>query len=53
MSDADADWLYSRIRVGDPFEIKGAEAKGTVAPNNGFGDWNVSWDRWREKSALR
>lgn len=53
MSDADADWLYSQVRVGDPFEIKGSEAKGTVAPNNGFGDWNVSWDRWQEKSALR
>ncbi|MEU4092610.1 Ig-like domain-containing protein [Streptomyces sp. NPDC026673] len=52
MSTADADWLYSRVRVGDPFEIRGAEAKGTVAPNNGFGDWNLDWDRWREKSAL-
>lgn len=52
MSTADADWLYSQVRVGDPFEIRGAEAKGTVAPNNGFGDWNLDWDRWREKSAL-
>lgn len=52
MSDADADWLYSQVRVGDPFEITGSEAKGTVAPNNGFGDWNVDWDRWQEKSAL-
>jgi lipoprotein-anchoring transpeptidase ErfK/SrfK len=52
MSDADADWLYSQVRVGDPFEIKGAEAKGTVAPNNGFGDWNLDWDQWRAKSAL-
>ncbi|SNT38596.1 hypothetical protein SAMN05216252_12315 [Actinacidiphila glaucinigra] len=26
---------------------------GTVAPNDGFGDWNVGWDQWRQKSALR
>ncbi|MFE2059394.1 MULTISPECIES: Ig-like domain-containing protein [unclassified Streptomyces] len=53
MSDADAAWLYGRVRPGDPFEIKGRDTKGTVAPGNGFGDWNVSWERWRSMSALR
>ncbi|MEU1788539.1 Ig-like domain-containing protein [Streptomyces sparsogenes] len=53
MSDADAAWLYERVRVGDPFEVKGAETKGRVALNNGFGDWNVGWEEWRAKSALR
>ncbi|MEU1664360.1 Ig-like domain-containing protein [Streptomyces sparsogenes] len=53
MSDADAAWLYERARVGDPFEVKGAETKGRVALNNGFGDWNVGWEEWRAKSALR
>ncbi|MFD4141659.1 Ig-like domain-containing protein [Streptomyces sp. NPDC058572] len=53
MSDADAAWFYGQVRVGDPFEIKGADTKGTVAPGNGFGDWNLSWTDWQATSALR
>ncbi|HET6356553.1 L,D-transpeptidase family protein [Streptomyces sp.] len=53
MSDANAKWIYGQLRPGDPFEIKGAETKGTVAPGNGFGDWNLSWDDWQATSALR
>ncbi|OIJ98587.1 L,D-transpeptidase [Streptomyces colonosanans] len=53
MSDADAKWLYEQARIGDPFEVKGAETKGEVALNNGLGDWNVDWDQWRTRSALR
>ncbi|MGW0549308.1 Ig-like domain-containing protein [Streptomyces altiplanensis] len=53
MSDSDAAYFYGRVRVGDPFEIKGADTKGTVAEGNGYGAWNVSWERWKAKSALR
>ncbi|MFE7772654.1 Ig-like domain-containing protein [Streptomyces sp. NPDC057445] len=53
MSDADAAWFYGQVRPGDPFETKGADTKGTVAPANGFGEWNLPWTQWREKSALR
>lgn len=53
MSDADARWLYENAHIGDPFEVTGAETKGTVAVNNGLGDWNVGWDDWRARSALR
>lgn len=53
MSDADAATLYREVRVGDPFEIKGQETKGLIAPNNGFGEWNLSWSDWQAKSALR
>ncbi|MER5500473.1 Ig-like domain-containing protein [Streptomyces sp. NPDC002561] len=52
MSDADAGALYGQVRPGDPFEITGADAKGTVAEGNGYGAWNVSWADWRAKSAL-
>ncbi|MFB8350905.1 L,D-transpeptidase family protein [Streptomyces niveus] len=52
MGDADAAWFYRQVRVGDPFEIKGADTKGTVEPGNGFGAWNLSWPKWRERSAL-
>ncbi|MFJ4874616.1 Ig-like domain-containing protein [Streptomyces sp. NPDC088745] len=53
MSDADASWFYAQVRPGDPFEITGKDTKGTVAPNNGFGQWNLSWPDWRSRSALR
>ncbi|MER8086718.1 Ig-like domain-containing protein [Streptomyces sp. NPDC058316] len=53
MSDANAASLYQQVRVGDPFEITGADAKGTVAEGNGYGAWNVSWTDWQAKSALK
>lgn len=52
MSDANAAELYQKAQVGDPFEIAGADAKGTVAEGNGYGAWNVSWSDWQAKSAL-
>ncbi|MEU3554706.1 L,D-transpeptidase [Streptomyces fragilis] len=53
MSDANAAWFYDQVRPGDPFEIKGRDTKGVVAPGNGFGAWNVPWARWKASSALR
>ncbi|CCK28700.1 ErfK/YbiS/YcfS/YnhG family protein [Streptomyces davaonensis JCM 4913] len=53
MSDANAAWFYEQVRPGDPFEISGKETKGVVEPGNGFGAWNLSWDAWQEKSAMR
>ncbi|MFB8140435.1 L,D-transpeptidase [Streptomyces parvus] len=53
MSDGDAAALYGQVRVGDPFEMTGAESKGTVAEGNGYGAWNVSWADWQAKSALK
>ncbi|GLW50603.1 hypothetical protein Stsp02_62640 [Streptomyces sp. NBRC 14336] len=53
MSTENAAWFYGQVRPGDPFEISGAETKGVVAPGNGFGAWNLSWDEWQQKSALR
>ncbi|MER7520921.1 Ig-like domain-containing protein [Streptomyces sp. NPDC126499] len=53
MSTADASSFYASVRPGDPFEITGADTKGTVAEGNGYGAWNVSWADWQAKSALR
>lgn len=52
MSNANAAELFEKAQVGDPFEITGADAKGTVAVGNGYGAWNVSWADWQAKSAL-
>ncbi|MFF5935958.1 Ig-like domain-containing protein [Streptomyces sp. NPDC012508] len=51
MSDADAAWFYGQVRAGDPFEIRGADTKGTVAEGNGYGAWNLTWEQWQAKSA--
>ncbi|MGW7824103.1 Ig-like domain-containing protein [Streptomyces puniciscabiei] len=53
MSDADAAWLYQQVQPGDPVEIKGKDTKGTIAPGNGFGEWNLSWTEWLQKSTQR
>ncbi|MFE3074078.1 Ig-like domain-containing protein [Streptomyces sp. NPDC059247] len=53
MSDADATSFYATVNVGDPFEITGEDTKGTVAEGNGYGAWNLSWEQWKAKSALR
>ncbi|MFE4591969.1 L,D-transpeptidase [Streptomyces laurentii] len=53
MSSEQAAGLFSTLRPGDPFEIKGADTKGVVAEGNGYGEWNLSWEQWQAKSALR
>ncbi|CAM5570848.1 hypothetical protein SGLAM104S_09843 [Streptomyces glaucescens] len=53
MSDADAAWFYGQVRPGDPFEITGADTKGVVAPENGFGEWDLYSAEWQQRSALR
>ena len=53
MSTANAAWFYGQVRPGDPFEITGKDTKGVPAPGNGFGAWNVDWEGWQAKSALR
>ncbi|GAA3377416.1 hypothetical protein GCM10020367_53040 [Streptomyces sannanensis] len=50
MSDENAAALFREAQPGDPFEIKGADTKGTVALNNGFGEWNLSWAEWQARA---
>ncbi|MFJ4777133.1 Ig-like domain-containing protein [Streptomyces sp. NPDC088762] len=52
MSDADAASFYARVQVGDPFEVVGEGSKGNADIGNGYGEWNLSWDQWKAKSAL-
>ncbi|MBT2481140.1 L,D-transpeptidase family protein [Streptomyces sp. ISL-94] len=52
MSDANARALYAEVQVGDPFEVVGEGSKGNADMGNGYGEWNLSWDRWKAKSAL-
>ncbi|MFD3680780.1 Ig-like domain-containing protein [Streptomyces sp. NPDC058613] len=52
MSDADARDFYAKVQVGDPFEVVGSGSKGNAEIGNGYGEWNLSWDDWKAKSAL-
>ncbi|MCQ8774330.1 L,D-transpeptidase [Streptomyces telluris] len=52
MSTANAKWFFDTVHVGDIVKVVGS-AGATMTPfDNGFGDWNMSWDEWRKGSAL-
>ncbi|MFE3285768.1 Ig-like domain-containing protein, partial [Streptomyces sp. NPDC059233] len=52
MSDANAASFYAEAQVGDPFEVVGDGSKGQADLGNGYGEWNLSWDQWKAKSAV-
>jgi lipoprotein-anchoring transpeptidase ErfK/SrfK len=51
MSTANAEWLYGRMKKGDPVEYTGSPRP--IEPGNGWTDWNIAWDEWVKKSALK
>ena len=52
MSSANAEWFYDTINEGDIVEVVNS-AGDTMAPfGNGYGDWNLDWEKWREGSEL-
>jgi lipoprotein-anchoring transpeptidase ErfK/SrfK len=50
MSTDDAGWLYSMTRRGDVVEYVGTDRP--MEPDNGYGEWNLSWPAYTEGSAL-
>lgn len=53
MTVADAKWFYDRVQVGDPVVVKGSKSTAVTDPGNGFGAWQMSYDQWQAKSALK
>lgn len=51
MSTANAEWLYGQMKKGDPVEYAGSSRP--MEWGNGWSDWNISWDEWVSKSALK
>ncbi|KUF17132.1 L,D-transpeptidase [Streptomyces silvensis] len=49
-TDGTARRFFEEVIPGDVVRVTGS--KETVAPGNGYGDWNVPWKEWREGSAL-
>lgn len=50
LSTADAGWLYAMSRRGDVVEYTGTDKPMTLT--NGYGDWNESFQEYRQGSAL-
>ncbi|WP_200304433.1 L,D-transpeptidase [Streptomyces adelaidensis] len=52
MSTGNAEWFFDNVREGDIVKVVNSHGA-TMAPfGNGFGDWNLDWQKWREGSAL-
>ncbi|MEU5348039.1 Ig-like domain-containing protein [Streptomyces sp. NPDC020766] len=52
MSSANAQWFYENIRAGDIVQVVNSSGDMMAPFGNGFGDWNLTWQKWRTGSAL-
>lgn len=50
MGTEDARWYYDHTLVGDVVDVTNSSRK--MELRNGYGDWNMSWDKWLAGSAL-
>lgn len=52
MSTGNAEWFFDTVREGDIVRVVGSEGEDMDPFGNGFGDWNLSWEKWQKGSAL-
>jgi lipoprotein-anchoring transpeptidase ErfK/SrfK len=45
-----AQWFYDTFSYGDIVTVTGTSTQ--LAPDDGYGDWNIPWDQWLQGSAL-
>ena len=50
MSTSNADWLYHMTVRGDVVDYVGSDRP--MESTNGYGDWNIPWDQYKQGSAL-
>ena len=50
MSLANGAWYFSQTHIGDPVIVTGTSRR--IEPGNGWTDWNISWDVYKQGSAL-
>lgn len=50
LSDANAQWLFGQVQVGDPVIVKNTERH--LKWGDGWTDWDQSWDDYAKASAL-
>ncbi|MCF6522961.1 Ig-like domain-containing protein [Streptomyces sp. JJ36] len=51
MSTADAKWFYHLVQPGDIVRYVNGQGEDMPVFGNGYGDWNLSWEKWRRGSA--
>jgi lipoprotein-anchoring transpeptidase ErfK/SrfK len=52
MSTDNAAWFFKTVREGDIVSVVNSGGNIMDPFGNGFGDWNLTWDKWRQGSAL-
>ncbi|MEV4948376.1 Ig-like domain-containing protein [Streptomyces sp. NPDC053755] len=52
MSTGNAAWFFETVRPGDIVKTVNSYGDTMDTFGNGFGDWNLPWDEWRQGSAL-
>ncbi|MFK8908614.1 Ig-like domain-containing protein [Streptomyces sp. YS-3] len=53
MSTGNAAWFYETVNEGDIVKVVNSIGEDMTPFDNGFGDWNVDWDKWRKGSVLQ
>ncbi|MGO4956681.1 Ig-like domain-containing protein [Luteococcus sp. Sow4_B9] len=51
MRDDEMYKLYTTAQIGDPVVFTGSDRK--LEFGNGWSEWDISWEQWKAKSALR
>lgn len=52
MSTGNAEWFFDTVRQGDIVKVVNSGGEDMDPFGNGFGDWNLDWEKWRQGSAL-
>ncbi|MEU0075155.1 Ig-like domain-containing protein [Streptomyces sp. NPDC006332] len=52
MSTGNAQWFFDTVREGDVVKVINSDGNIMETFGNGFGEWNLDWDKWRGGSAL-
>ncbi|WP_431776010.1 Ig-like domain-containing protein [Streptomyces cucumeris] len=52
MSTANAQWFFNTVKLGDVVKVVNSNGADMTNFDNGYGDWNMAWNDWRQGSAL-
>ncbi|RAJ65427.1 lipoprotein-anchoring transpeptidase ErfK/SrfK [Streptomyces sp. Amel2xB2] len=52
MSTENAEWFFEHVRAGVPVKYVNSDGDKMAPFGNGFGDWNLGWEKWKQGSAL-
>ncbi|MFF8590172.1 Ig-like domain-containing protein [Streptomyces sp. NPDC015220] len=52
MSTPNAKWFFDFVHEGDIVQVVNSNGRPMETFDNGFGDWNLAWQKWQQGSAL-